>query len=153
VDLDDKNFRKFSLKKGELLFNRTNSYELVGKTALFELGGRYVFASYLIRIVCKEEKVNPKFLNYYLNFDKTQARLKTLASRGVSQSNINATKLKSFPIPLPPLPEQQAITNILQAIDDKIQKEEAKKKALENLFKSMLHNLMSGKIRVKSRIE
>lgn len=67
---------------------------------------------------------------------------------GVNHPRTQWTTLKRFPIPLPPLPEQQAIAEILQAIDDKIEKEEAKKKALENLFKSMLNNLMSGKLRV-----
>lgn len=57
--------------------------------------------------------------------------------------------LENFLIPLPPLSIQQKIASILSAVDEKIEKEENKKKALEELFKSMLHNLMTGKIRVK----
>ena len=58
--------------------------------------------------------------------------------------------LIDFKIPLPPLPTQQKIASILSAIDAKIEAEENKKKALEELFKSLLHNLMTGKIRVNN---
>ncbi len=57
--------------------------------------------------------------------------------------------LKQKYIPLPPLHIQQQIAEILKTVDDKIQAEENKKKALENLFKSMLNNLMTGKIKIK----
>ena len=57
--------------------------------------------------------------------------------------------MRKFDIPLPPIHIQQKIASILSAVDEKIEKEENKKKALEELFKSMLHNLMTGKVRVK----
>ncbi|MFX9665250.1 restriction endonuclease subunit S, partial [Acinetobacter baumannii] len=50
IDLDRDDFEKFRLRKGNVLFNRTNSYELVGKTAIFNIDGEFVFASYLIRL-------------------------------------------------------------------------------------------------------
>lgn len=149
VDLDEELLTRFRLNKGDLLFNRTNSYELVGKTALFDLPGDYVFASYLIRVVPNESRLDPRFLNYYLNAEATQARLKSLASRGVSQSNINATKLRGFQVPLPPLPEQREIVRTLRAVDKKLQTEEARKQSLDALFKTLLHYLMTGKVRVK----
>ncbi|MEN3039506.1 MAG: restriction endonuclease subunit S [Candidatus Kryptonium sp.] len=90
-------------------------------------------------IIPNKKKVMPKFFYYALtNLN--------IPNRGY---NRHYSILKNQYIPLPPLPEQKAMANILQAIDEKIQKEEAKKKALENLFKSLLHNLMSGRIRVK----
>ncbi len=148
VNLTEEEVEKFTLNQGDILFNRTNSFELVGKVGLFDLEGKYVFASYLIRLKCDTNKLLPTYFVYYLSWELTQLRLKKLASRGVSQSNISASKLREFKIPLPPLSEQKAIAEILQAIDEKIQKEEAKKQAIENLFKTMLSNLMSGKIRV-----
>jgi type I restriction enzyme S subunit len=149
VDLDNATFSRFRLNPGDLLFNRTNSLELVGKTGLFELEGTFVFASYLIRIVPKQECLEGAFLNYYLNWDSSQSRLKGLASRGVSQANISATRLRGFLIPLPPLPEQREIACILQAVDAKIAAEQARRAALEEVFKTLLHQLMTGKIRVK----
>ncbi|MEJ5227363.1 restriction endonuclease subunit S [Thermodesulfovibrio sp.] len=86
------------------------------------------------------------FLFYYLVYSK-----KTIEEMGSGSTfkAINKSQVKNLLIPLPPLSEQQAIADILLAIDEKIQKEEEKKKAIENLFKSMLQNLMSGKIRVQ----
>jgi len=148
IEVDERTFKKFKLKNGDILFNRTNSFELVGKTSLFSLKDDFVFASYLIRLELNEEIISPNFFNFYFNWEVTQSRLKYLATRGVSQSNISATKLKTFSLPLPPLPVQQKIASILSAIDDKIEAEENKKKSLEELFKTLLHNLMTAKIRV-----
>lgn len=148
VNLDEDTFRRFKLEKGDVLFNRTNSLERVGKTSVFTLNDDFVFASYLIRLRVDDSKICPFFFNFYFNWDMTQGRLKCLATRGVSQSNISATKLKTFPIPLPPLPEQRKIASMLSAIDEKIEAEENKKKALEDLFNTLLHNLMTARIRV-----
>ena len=63
---------------------------------------------------------------------------------------INKSKLQEFKIPLPPLPVQQKIAEILSAVDKKIEAEENKKKSLEDLFKTLLNNLMTGKIRVNN---
>ena len=149
VDLDEKTFRKFKLEKGDILFNRTNSFELVGKTSIFHLDGNFVFASYLIRLKLNSEIIDPFFFNFYFNWDVTQLRLKGLASRGVSQANISATKLKSFLIPLPPLEEQKQIAHILSIVDRKIEVEQKRKQVLKELFKTMIHTLMSGEIRLK----
>ncbi|SHJ29479.1 restriction endonuclease subunit S [Desulfofundulus thermosubterraneus] len=89
------------------------------------------------------------FLNYYLNMESTQNRLKLLATRGVSQSNISATKLKGFLIPIPPISEQKQIANFLTLMDQKINVEETRKSTLQSLFQTMLHLLMTGKVRVK----
>jgi type I restriction enzyme S subunit len=148
VNLEDQEFKKFRLNRGNLLFNRTNSIELVGKTSLFGLEGDFVFASYLIRLALKTSRILPDFLNYYLNAAATQTRLKSLATQAVSQSNINATKLRGLTISLPPLGEQQRIASSLRAIDKKIAVEEKRRHSLEALEQTLLHNLMTGKVRV-----
>lgn len=150
VDLSDRIFSNFKLNAGDILFNRTNSYELVGKTALFDIEGEYTFASYIVRVVVQRQHLSPQFINHYLNFPGTQYRLKMLASRGASQSNISATKLKNFEIVLPPLEEQDQIAQLLDSIDEKIAAEEDRKSALEELFRTMLHQLMTGQIRLLS---
>jgi len=149
VDLTKEEFEKFKLGKGDVIFNRTNSIELVGKTALFNLKRDFVFASYLLRIRVNILKLLPQFLNYYFNWEKSQERLKKLASRGASQVNISATRLKTFPIPLPPLPEQREIAEILQTIDQKIEIEKKKKALYEDLFKTMLNKIMNQEIDVE----
>lgn len=150
VDLDEVTFKHFKLEKGDILFNRTNSHKLVGKTALFDSDRSFVFASYLIRVVPESHRLLPHYLNHYLNWSETQTRLRMLASRGVSQSNVSATKLRSLLILRPPIRVQQSITENLCVADRKIQVEENEKKALEVLFKTMLSNLMTGKIRANN---
>jgi uncharacterized membrane protein HdeD (DUF308 family) len=67
VDLDDAEFNTFKVHKGDILFNRTNSADLVGKVGILDLEGDYVFASYLVRLRADENQILPDFLNYYLN--------------------------------------------------------------------------------------
>jgi type I restriction enzyme, S subunit len=150
VDLASSEFDRYRLNQNDVLFNRTNSYELVGKTSIFELEGKYTFASYLVRVVPKSAVLMPGYLNYCLNAEVTQARLKQFATRGVSQSNISPTKLKQLVIGLPPIPEQLGITGILESMDQKIAAEEDRNTALHAFFKSMLHQLMTGQIRLCS---
>lgn len=149
VDLPATDFTRFRINQEDLLFNRTNSADLVGKTAIFELQGDYVFASYLIRVVVDRKQLLPLFLSYYLNADWTQARLKGLASRGVSQSNISATKLKTFVVPVPPIPEQEQIAAVLRRSDEKAVAARNRRQALDSLFTTLLHHLMTGKMRVE----
>jgi type I restriction enzyme, S subunit len=148
VDLDEKTFRAYELRDGDLLFNRTNSYELVGRTAIFHSDTPAVFASYLIRLRLDAGQMVPDFVNYYLNTESTQEALKLLATRAVSQSNISASKLKTFQIPKPEKDEQREIADILQTVDRKIDIHESKKRSLEDLFKTTLHKLMTAQIRV-----
>jgi type I restriction enzyme S subunit len=87
--------------------------------------------------------------NEYLFYVLIFSRKKLLDQRfGGAQPNLNQTTIRSFPIPLPPLPEQQAIARILQAVDRKIAAEQARLQALEALFKTLLHHLMTGQVRV-----
>jgi type I restriction enzyme S subunit len=120
VNLDPKTLVGYRLVDGDLLFNRTNSYELVGRTALFRGEREAVFASYLVRLKVDRRQVDPDFLTYYLNWSATQRRLKGFASRGVSQSNISASKLRDLDVRLPPMPEQRAIGAVLSKIQEAI---------------------------------
>ncbi|HUI29716.1 MAG TPA: restriction endonuclease subunit S [Candidatus Acidoferrales bacterium] len=148
VELDQKTFAAFQVKDGDLLFNRTNSFELVGRTSIFRSNREAVFASYLIRLTLDQSEYYPEFVNFYFNQPSVQADLKRLASRGVSQSNISASKLKEYYIPKTSLDEQREISGILQSIDSKIEILERKRATLQDLFKTMLHKLMTGEIRV-----
>jgi len=108
-----------------------------------------VFASYLVRLTVDEKRCLPRFLNYFMNWPATQAEIKKLASRSVGQANINASKLRTVQFPLPPtLDEQREIVDILDAIDQKIVLHRRKRGVLDDLFKSLLHKLMTGEIRV-----
>jgi len=146
VNLDEKTFKAFKLEKGDILFNRTNSYELVGRTGIFLLDGDYVFASYLIRLRVKRNIIDPHFLTFYLIFSHN--RLRQLATKAVHQANINATNLKKFKIPIPPLDEQQKIAKILSTVDRKLEVERKRREKLEKVKRGLMDLLLTGKIRV-----
>ena len=148
VDLDLDSYDTFRLRPGDLLFNRTNSIDLVGRTAIIEDDRPAVFASYLVRLVVDVDRCIPEFLNYFMNWPRTQGEIKKLASRAVGQANINASKLRTVLFPLPAIDEQQDIVAILDAIDRKIDLHRRKRGVLEELFKALLHKLMTGEIRV-----
>lgn len=101
---------KLYLKENDLLFNRTNSYELVGKTGIFRgESDKYTFASYLIRIRVLD-LANPHYVNFAMNspfFRTTQIEPEITQQCG--QANFNGTKLVNSLIPLPPLAEQRRI--------------------------------------------
>ena len=107
--LDD--LPRLYLKSGDILFNRTNSYELVGKTAIFDgEDDKATFASYLIRIRFPVAHLFPAFLNVAMNapyFRQTQIEPQTTQQCG--QANFNGTKLASTVVPVPPLAEQRRI--------------------------------------------
>ena len=101
---------KYILSDGDVLFNRTNSAELVGKTAVYKnYHPRSIFASYLIRIVVDKNFYNPDFLSYFINSNHGRKYIAAVVSQQVGQANVNGTKLSSMTIPLPPIQEQEEI--------------------------------------------
>lgn len=106
----------FGLRYGDILFNRTNSPELVGKAAVFDHAEEMVFASYLIRVRTDPDRLVPRYLCWWINSGWGRAWARAVRSDGVSQSNINATKLASMPLPLPSPSEQQEIVRRVEAL-------------------------------------
>ncbi len=113
-DFDSSNLTKSAtiLQKGDLLFNRTNSKELVGKTAIFDLEGEFTFASYLIRIRFTEN-INPKYMNYLFNSKIGRLQIDMTSRQILGQANINSQELKEFIFPIPELEIQNEIVWIL----------------------------------------
>jgi type I restriction enzyme S subunit len=116
LDLSDLKFAptegissRLYLKDRDLLFNRTNSPELVGKSAVFRGHAPTIFASYLIRVRFDPDIVDSEYANFWINSAWGRAWASLAKTDGVSQSNINGTKLAQMPIPLPPIEEQRTI--------------------------------------------
>lgn len=105
---DQSEIEKYRLREGDVLFNRTNSPELVGKTAMFKGEREAIYAGYLIRVRCGD-RLLPEFLTQCLNSPLGRKFCWEVKSDSVSQSNINAKKLKSFSFPLPDITEQKEI--------------------------------------------
>lgn len=91
----------YLLRRGDVLFNRTNSQEWVGKVGIYRHDTEAVFASYLIRLLPDTTKIDNYFLGHVLNSYQAQCRIKRYATPGVQQVNINATNLGKVLIPVP----------------------------------------------------
>lgn len=120
INLDSKIFNKFLLQKNDILFNRTNSMDWVGRTGLFMQEGDYVFASYLLRVNIKPDKVTAFYVNQYLNLPVVQYRLKAYATPGVSQANINPNSLRQLPFLLPSIKHIEMADAQLNTLDKSI---------------------------------
>ena len=147
---------KYLLKYNDVLFNRTNSPEWVGKTAIYKGEMPAIFAGYLIRIIRKEDLLDADYLNYYLNSQIAKDYGDTVVISSVNQANINGTKLKSYPIPLPSLVTQKQIVNKLDTLSTKTEKLGAiyiqKIADLEEMKKSVLQKAFSGKLAIENEI-
>ena len=120
ADISTEEFAKYKLRKGDLLFNRTNSIEHVGKTGLFDLDGEYCFASYLVRVMPDTSKILPKFLENMMNSLIFQEEAKGKASKSVNQANINATVMRNINVPVPSIPEQKKFVAKIDALEKQI---------------------------------
>ena len=110
-DMED--IERYSLSKGDLLFNRTNSIKLVGKTSIYRGDIPAIFAGYLIRI---RTQINSNYLNAVMNSQYVRKLCAAVRTDAVNQSNINASKLGQFLLPIPGQAEQDRIAKTLQSI-------------------------------------
>jgi len=107
------------LQTGDILFNRTNSLEHVGKVALVDrLENPATFASYLLRLRVDRESMLPEFVAAYLQSGGGQRRIRAFITQGVSQANVNATNLKKVRIPKLDLDDQHSIVDCWQGVRD-----------------------------------
>lgn len=146
---DAREIAKYRLRRGDVLFNRTNSPELVGKTAVFRAERDAIYAGYLIRVRCTDRLV-PDFLSYCLNSPAGREFCAMVKTDGVSQSNINASKLAEFQLQLPSIDEQEEVvrrTERLLAGARRIQERQTKVSgAIGTITKSVLLKAFCGEL-------
>ena len=143
--IHEKQKNKILLAKDDLLFNRTNSKELVGKTAVFDLDEEFTFASYIIRLKLDTEKVNVYFLNYLFNSPIGRVQIDMISRQVLGQANVNAQELQDFIFPIPDLKTQNRIVNDVSKIKDaaKSLKEKAelnRKEAIKEFEQAIFKN-------------
>jgi type I restriction enzyme S subunit len=147
---DHPDVEKCQLEPGDLLFNRTNSPELVGKSAVFKRGPEpTVFASYLIRVRLTRE-CNPDWAALVINSHLGRRYVESVRTQQVGQANVNGTKLAAMPIPLPPVEEQRRIIqeverqlSLIDAMDAEIDKALRRSAALR---RTILEQAFTGKL-------
>ncbi len=149
VSLSEEDAQDYLLADGDILLNRTNSPDLVGKTGIYRGEGRAVFASYLVRFVLDRERVDPDYVIQILASEGGQRHIKQLATRAVSQANLNPTTFKNhFYIPLPQLGEQILIRNVLVAWDSAIEKTERLIAVKNRHLNAIEHQLLTARKRL-----
>ncbi|PRX18488.1 type I restriction enzyme S subunit [Orenia metallireducens] len=149
---DHKDVKKLKLEEGDLLFNRTNSYELVGKTALVseEEAGQMTFASYLIRVKLFKKDLLSKYICYFINSFIGRKQLLSTVTQQVGQANINAKKMSSIQVPIASEQEIKKILELVEPLLDKMEESqaivEATKEKLELLEKTILAKAFRGEL-------
>ena len=137
IDIPDNEIEKCIVRKGDVLFNRTNSIELVGKTCVFDLDDDMVIAGYIIRVRLND-KLLPIVLSNYMNSTVLKEQLRNMAKGAVNQANINAQELQSIRVYLPPLELQKQFLRFVEQTD---KSKDAVQKALDEaqlLFDSLM---------------
>jgi type I restriction enzyme S subunit len=122
IKLNANDEEKLILDKGDLLFNRTNSKELVGKTAIFEEEGKYTFASYLIRVKLNPDIANEHYINYLFNSKIGRLQIDMVSRQILGQANVNSQELQDFIFPIPPLKIQNQIANTIKKKKEEIKR-------------------------------
>lgn len=147
---DHPDVSELQLRDGDLLFNRTNSAELVGKSAVFRArSGPMTFASYLIRVRL-DETLDPEWASTHINSRKGRRYIDSVVTQQVGQANVNGTKLKNFPVPVPPIEVQRTRMAQLEveraSIDDLEAEIESARTKSEALRPSILAAAFAGRL-------
>ena len=147
ISLSQNEIAKYRLSTGDILFNRTNSLELVGKAATFTgLRGDWVFASYLIRLEVDRRRALPEYVTAVINSRIGRDYVYRTARRAIGMVNINAKQIQQLELPLPPLADQEWLVGHMQkakTASDSIL-ENLSVKPIEALPQAILHEAFAG---------
>ncbi|EOW3840264.1 restriction endonuclease subunit S [Campylobacter coli] len=152
--IDKNELQTFRLNYGDVLFNRTISYEFVGRTGIFYNNREnFVFASYLVRLVCNKEILLPEYLTVFLNTHIGKKEIRRRARPSINQANVNPEELKEIKIPIFPMEFQLEIQNLVKDSHKALEEsKELYKKAEETLYlelgldpKNPLQSLLDSK--------
>ncbi|MGE9984642.1 restriction endonuclease subunit S [Desulfovibrio sp. SGI.169] len=116
IDMPDSEVEKYIVRDGDVLFNRTNSKELVGKTCVFKSDTPMVIAGYIIRLRVNN-RATPTYLSAFLNSDYGKLTLRGMCKSIIGQANINAQELQSIKILIPPIALQNHFASFIEQVD------------------------------------
>jgi type I restriction enzyme S subunit len=150
VDREGIDVQGFTVRRGDILFNRTNSPVLVGKAAVFDLDLEAVFASYLVRIECDDRLVASAYVCGWINSPWGRHWARTVRTDCSNQSNINVSRLLRMPVPVPPLAEQRQIVRRVEELfafaDAIVRRVAAAEERTERLRRTILARAMRGEL-------
>lgn len=140
---------RYSLQRGDVLMTEGGDFDKLGRGFIWQ--GQLkpcVHQNHVFAVRTDRSRLLPDFFTYEAQSDYGKAYFLKVAHKTTNLASINSTKLKAFPVLIPTLGEQREIVAILDAIDRKIDLHRRKRAVLEELFKALLHKLMTGEIRV-----
>lgn len=147
---DPDDIENYKLFPGDVLFNRTNSAALVGKTAIYRGEHPAIYAGYLIKLDYDHDKIIGDYLNYALNTLDAKKYCNSVKTDGVNQSNINAKKIGAYSFNVPSIPEQEKIVSVIQKLLSKEQQSKAAAEAvlaqIDLMKKSILARAFRGEL-------
>lgn len=147
---DPDDIERYKLFPGDVLFNRTNSAALVGKTAIYRGEHPAIYAGYLIKLDYDHDKIIGDYLNYALNTRDAKKYCNSVKTDGVNQSNINAKKIGAYSFNVPNIPEQEKIVSVIQKLLSKEQQSKAAAEAvldqIDLMKKSILARAFRGEL-------
>ena len=144
VVLTESEFMKYALRPGDILFNRTNSRELVGKTGIWDGRFEAVAASYFIRLRLDETRILPTYVWAFMNSAAMKHRLFAAARGAIGQANINAKEVKSLPLPVPPVSLQRRYEGMVKAARGALSVAESGYSVSFALNNSLMSRLFAG---------
>ncbi len=147
IPKEEVNSEKYFLLKGDILINTTNSKELVGKTAIFDLNKKYCFSNHMTKIRVNTSLINPNYLWFVLNNYWRSGFFRSIIKSWVNQVGIDSTLLKNqILVPLPPLPLQKKFASIVEQVEKLKEKQKQSKENINNLFNSLMQKAFKGEL-------
>ena len=145
IDLTEDEQKKYLVYKGEVLFNRTNSKELVGKTAVYKENKPMAYAGYLVKAI-PNERATGEFIAAYMNTKYVKSKLLNMAKNIVGMANINAEEFKKIDIYIPPIELQNEYIKFIEQVDKLKFEMEKSLKELEDNFNSLMQRAFKGEL-------
>lgn len=137
IDIPDSELDKCTVRRGDVLFNRTNSKELVGKTCVYNRDELMVLAGFVIRVRINE-RIRPEVLSAFLNMDFSKRMLIGMCKTAIGQANINAKELQNIDLYIPPIELQDQFVTLKNKIDQQKQTVQQSLEKLELLKKALM---------------
>jgi len=149
IDIRRSELDRFLLRKGDIVLTEGGDFDKLGRGFIWQ--GEIpscVHQNHIFAVRADPRTISPEFLGYMVQSGYAKAYFLSVAHKTTNLACINTIKLKALPVLIPERAEQERIASMLDLVDHKIMMEENKKKVIEELFKTLLHNFMTGKLRV-----
>lgn len=146
IDQNINNIKKYCIRKGDIIFNNTNSPDLVGKVAYFNLDGNYIISNHLTRIQVNKNLMNSEFLTFYLYYLWMNGTVQRWSKQWVNQAAIDSVSLKQLKVPVPPLNEQHYIVVILRQVNELRHLRNQSINKIKHLFDSLFIDMFGNPV-------